>query len=97
MACSHEVGVCLFIALFDAIAGIEIREALPSFLDLELNAWLACSFENFVQRIRDKMKMKIAEASGIEYLPLIEEVLPNMHLRAQCLLWIREDDFGFVY
>jgi hypothetical protein len=97
MACSHEVGVCLFIALFDAIAGIEIREALPSFMDLELNAWLARSFENFVQRIRDKMKMKIAEASRIEYLPLIEEVLPNMHLRAQCLLWIKEDDFGFVY
>jgi hypothetical protein len=97
MACSHEVGICFFIAFFDAIAGIEILEALPSFVDLELNALLASSFENFVERIRDKLKMKIAEASRIEHLPLIEEVLPNMYLRAQCLLWIKEDDFGFVY
>jgi hypothetical protein len=97
MACSHEVGVCFFIALFNAIVGIEIREALPNFMDLELNALLASSFENFVERIRDKLKMQITEASRIEHLPLIEEVLPNMHLRAQCLLWIKEDDFGFVY
>jgi hypothetical protein len=57
-----------------AIIGIEIGEALPSFMDLELSALLGSSFDNFVKRNQDKTKMKIAEESRFEHLPLIEEM-----------------------
>jgi hypothetical protein len=95
--CSQEVGLCIFLALLNAVVGVDVLEPLPLFAHIELMAWLSSSFENFIERFAAGAALRVAARTRVTHLPVIEDGLPNMRLRYLALLMIKEDDFGFHY
>jgi hypothetical protein len=95
--CSPEIGVCIFLSVLNAVIGVDVMEGFPPIIDIELMAWLSPSLESFAERFKKRASMTIAAGSRVTHLPMIEEGLPNMHLRCLALMAIKEDDFGFRY
>ena len=91
-SCSHEIGVCIFVALLHSVCGVELEETLPSMPHIEILALISPSFGKFSESVQEKLQIQVGKSLKIGCLPKIGDVMPNWHLRIQALRLIEESN-----